>query len=64
MSKGYLAFILHAHLPYVRHTEYDSFLEERGLSKGNMQLIDTGQAESLYAAMGPAIEVSGGGHPI
>lgn len=29
MSKGYLAFVLHAHLPYVRHPEYDSFLEER-----------------------------------
>ncbi len=29
MSKGYVAFVLHAHLPYVRHPEYDSFLEER-----------------------------------
>jgi 1,4-alpha-glucan branching enzyme len=29
MPKGYLAFLLHAHLPYVRHPEYDSFLEER-----------------------------------
>jgi 1,4-alpha-glucan branching enzyme len=29
MPKGYLAFVLHAHLPYVRHPEYDSFLEER-----------------------------------
>jgi 1,4-alpha-glucan branching enzyme len=29
MPKGYLAFILHAHLPYVRHTEHDMFLEER-----------------------------------
>jgi len=29
MTKGYLAFVLHAHLPYVRHPEYDSFLEER-----------------------------------
>lgn len=25
---GYLSFVLHAHLPYVRHPEYDSFLEE------------------------------------
>jgi 1,4-alpha-glucan branching enzyme len=31
MSKGYLAFVLHAHLPYVRHPEYDMFLEERWL---------------------------------
>jgi len=27
-SKGYLALILHAHLPYVRHPEHDDFLEE------------------------------------
>lgn len=31
MGKGYAAFILHAHLPYVRHPEHDSFLEERWL---------------------------------
>jgi 1,4-alpha-glucan branching enzyme len=28
MEKGYLAFILHAHLPFVRHPEHESFLEE------------------------------------
>lgn len=26
--KGYLSIVLHAHLPYVRHPEYDEFLEE------------------------------------
>ena len=26
--KGYLALVLHAHLPFVRHPEYDDFLEE------------------------------------
>ncbi len=26
--KGYLAIVLHSHLPYVRHPEYDDFLEE------------------------------------
>ena len=26
--KGYLAFVLHAHLPFVRHPEYEDFLEE------------------------------------
>ncbi len=31
MSKGYVAFILHAHLPFIRHPEYDDFLEERWL---------------------------------
>jgi 1,4-alpha-glucan branching enzyme len=29
MPQGYLLFILHAHLPYVRHPEYERFLEER-----------------------------------
>lgn len=27
-ERGYLALVLHAHLPYVRHPEYDEFLEE------------------------------------
>lgn len=27
-AHGYLALVLHAHLPYVRHPEYDEFLEE------------------------------------
>jgi 1,4-alpha-glucan branching enzyme len=34
MPKGYLAFVLHAHLPYVRHPEYSSFLEERWFFEG------------------------------
>jgi 1,4-alpha-glucan branching enzyme len=29
MPRGYLLIVLHAHLPYVRHPEYDRFLEER-----------------------------------
>src|SRR5262245_16816497 len=28
MPKGYLQIVLHAHLPYVRHPEFDRFLEE------------------------------------
>ncbi|MGB7568089.1 MAG: 1,4-alpha-glucan branching protein domain-containing protein [Chitinivibrionales bacterium] len=28
-SEGYLAIVLHAHLPFVRHPEYENFLEER-----------------------------------
>src|ERR1700693_5145362 len=28
MPLGYLCLVLHAHLPYVRHPEYDDFLEE------------------------------------
>ncbi len=38
----------------------DSFITERGLPKGGMQLLSTEQADELYAAMGPAREVSGG----
>ncbi len=29
MPRGYLMLVLHAHLPYVRHPEFDRFLEER-----------------------------------
>ena len=28
MTKGYLALVLHTHLPFVRHPEHDRFLEE------------------------------------
>jgi 1,4-alpha-glucan branching enzyme len=38
MARGYLALVLHAHLPYVRHPEYESFLEERWLFEA---IIDT-----------------------
>jgi len=38
----------------------DAFLSREGLAKGSMQLIDAARAETLYAAMGPAIEMSGG----
>ncbi|MBN2444722.1 MAG: DUF1957 domain-containing protein, partial [Spirochaetales bacterium] len=31
MAKGYFAFVLHAHLPFVRHPEYERFLEENWL---------------------------------
>ncbi|MCQ8103888.1 DUF1957 domain-containing protein [Methylomonas sp. SURF-2] len=31
MNKGYLCIVLHAHLPYVHHPEYDSFFEENWL---------------------------------
>ena len=31
MKKGFLSIILHAHLPYVRHPEYDGFFEENWL---------------------------------
>lgn len=31
MKKGYLLFLLHAHLPFVRHPEHEYFLEENWL---------------------------------
>ena len=38
----------------------DAFLAKHALNKGGMTLIDEARAETLYAAMGPGIEVSGG----
>jgi len=31
MTQGYQCIVLHAHLPYIRHPEYESFLEESWL---------------------------------
>ena len=38
----------------------DALLNTEGLTKGGMMLIDADRATSLYAAMGPAQEISGG----
>jgi sugar/nucleoside kinase (ribokinase family) len=38
----------------------DAFLATHTLTKGSMMLIDEARAETLYAAMGPGVEVSGG----
>jgi len=38
----------------------DNFVEREKLVKGSMNLIDEERAEQLYAAMGPATEISGG----
>jgi sugar/nucleoside kinase (ribokinase family) len=38
----------------------DDFLVQENMRKGTMALIDAARAASLYDAMGPAIEVSGG----
>ena len=38
----------------------DAVLDERGLTKGAMQLLSPPQADDLYAAMGTAREISGG----
>lgn len=41
------------------HCDLD-FIDRLQLNKGTMTLIDAARAEELYAAMGPAVEVSGG----
>ena len=41
-------------------TADDSFLEEEGLVKGSMRVLDAAQASRLYARMGQARETSGG----
>ena len=38
----------------------DSFLADHRLVKGSMALIDAQQGVDLYAALGPAVEISGG----
>jgi sugar/nucleoside kinase (ribokinase family) len=38
----------------------DAFLARHGLDKGAMTLVDADRATALYAAMGSAVEVSGG----
>src|SRR5262249_24596101 len=38
----------------------DDFLVKHAMVKGSMALIDEARAEAIYAAMGPAVEISGG----
>ncbi|MEZ5695667.1 MAG: adenosine kinase [Sphingomonadaceae bacterium] len=38
----------------------DELIDELGLAKGGMTLVDTDRAHELYDAMGPAREISGG----
>src|SRR5262249_62291404 len=38
----------------------DDFLVRQGMQKGTMALIDEARAQAIYAAMGPAVEGSGG----
>jgi sugar/nucleoside kinase (ribokinase family) len=38
----------------------DALIEQLGLARGGMTLVDTEQATKLYNAMGPAREISGG----
>src|SRR5438046_1300840 len=38
----------------------EDFLVAHGMNKGGMALIDEERAKNIYAAMGPAVEISGG----
>ncbi|MEB3332828.1 MAG: adenosine kinase [Synechococcaceae cyanobacterium] len=38
----------------------ESFLDDHGLTKGTMALLDEAAAERLYASVGPGLETSGG----
>src|SRR3954470_24123621 len=38
----------------------EGFLKRHGMTKGGMALIDEARAASIYADMGPAVEMSGG----
>lgn len=40
--------------------ESEDFVRRLGLVKGTMQLVDEPRAREIYAAMGPAVEISGG----
>ncbi|MBN2097859.1 MAG: DUF1957 domain-containing protein [Candidatus Omnitrophica bacterium] len=66
MEKGYLAFILHAHLPFVRHPEHQHFLEEswfyEGLTETYIplirmldQLLDQGVDFNLTISLSPTL---------
>ncbi len=64
--KGYLALVLHAHLPFVRHPEYDDFLEERWLFEAITEtyipfiemlqrLLDEGAAFKITMSITPTL---------
>jgi len=59
MSRFDVVGIGNALVDVISH-ESDEFVVEHGLERGAMQLVDTERAEQLYAAMGPATEISGG----
>ena len=59
MSRLDVVAIGNALVDVLSHESHE-FLAEHGLTAGAMELIDTDRAEHLYAAMGPAVEISGG----
>ncbi|GHC71678.1 adenosine kinase [Limoniibacter endophyticus] len=59
MDKYDVLCIGNAIVDIISHCD-ESFLQEHGIIKGAMNLIDAERAELLYDHMGPAIEASGG----
>lgn len=66
MPRGYQCIVLHAHLPYIRHPEYDSFLEENWLFEAITEtyvplilalerLRDAGVRECLTLSLSPTL---------
>lgn len=49
----------HAIVDVLAHGD-DDVLQDMGLAKGTMTLVDAEESEAIYAAMGPAVEASGG----
>ena len=49
-----------AHRKFVLVQTDEAFLKAQSMTKGSMQLIDEARAKAIYAAMGPATEISGG----
>ena len=40
--KGYVSFVLHAHLPFVHHPESEDYLEEQWLFEAIKEAVDKG----------------------
>ncbi|WP_435163972.1 adenosine kinase [Falsirhodobacter sp. 1013] len=59
MKKYHVTGIGNAMVDVLARTD-DAFLQDHGIDKGIMQLIDRDRAVELYAHIGPAREVSGG----
>ena len=56
--KGYVSFVLHAHLPFIHHPESEDYLEEEWLFEA---ISETGLHKSIYTGYYlPRCSVSGG----
>ena len=44
-NKGYVSFILHAHLPFIHHPESEDYLEEQWLFDSDNRLANEGEVK-------------------